>query len=208
MKNKQDFILKVEREGAIGSLNGFIYRCFDRRTAVWSDCAERNILLFVTDGEAVVSGGSGDDSACGTTLVRKVTILRRGEPFVVEFQPGCRVLTYAFDSYLPMDATVCPEIGYSSEHAVGEIVAAEIPAVLYRELVNVSQNIGSIIRNETLTHLAMRKVTSLMRRCLKPALTAKLFMARASELSGEIFRYMKLAENRGNLTKKSTEVIF
>ena len=79
MKNKQDFILKVENEGFFGSLNRFIYRRFDRTTAVWSDSAGSNVLLFVTDGEALFSGGYGDEAACETMLHRKVTILPKGD---------------------------------------------------------------------------------------------------------------------------------
>ena len=208
MKNKQDFILKVENEGFFGSLNRFMYKRFDRTTAVWSDCAGSNVLLFVTDGEALFSGGYGDEAACETMLHRKVTILPKGMPFVMEFRPGCEILAYPFDGYMPMDASVYAGIVREAESVAGEMVAADIPKALERELVNICRNIVSIGPNETLTHLAMRKVTALMQRSMKPALTAKLFAIGGSELGDEIFRYMKMVENRTNLTKRSVEVIF
>ncbi|MDE6482324.1 MAG: hypothetical protein K2L01_00955, partial [Rikenellaceae bacterium] len=154
MKNKQDFILKVEGEGAISSLNRFVHRRFDRSVAVWSDCAGHNILLFVMDGEAMFSGDFDSSSACGATLNRKVILLPAGNPFVVEFQPGCEVLAYSFDSYLPMDASLWTGIARGAEHVADEPVTADIPIALHRELVNVCKNIGAIISNETLTHLA------------------------------------------------------
>ncbi len=47
-----------------------------------------------------------------------------------------------------------------------------------------------------------------MQKSMKPALTAKLFAIGGSELGYEIFRYMKMVENRTNLTKRPVEVIF
>ena len=109
---------------------------------------------------------------------------------------------------MPMDASVYAGIVREAEHVAGETVAADIPKALERELVNICRNIVSIGPNETLTHLAMRKVTALMQRSMKPALTAKLFAIGGSELGDEIFRYMKMVENRTNSTKRSVEVIF
>ena len=77
--------------------------------------------------------------------------------------------------------------------------------MLFRSII---QNIESIRLNEMLTHLYMRKVTAIMQKCMKPGQMAKLFAIGQSELGSEIFRYMKIAENRINLTKKSVEVIF
>ena len=205
MDNKHDFILKVENESAISSLNRFVHRRFDRTTSVWTDCAEHNVLMFVMDGEAVCSLA---DISGETVFHRKVTVLPKGMPFVMEFRPGCEILAYPFDGYMPMDASVYAGIVREAEHVAGEMVAADIPKALERELVNICRNIGSIGPNETLTHLAMRKVTALMQRSMKPALTAKLFAIGGSELGDEIFRYMKMVENRTNLTKRSVEVIF
>ena len=205
MKNKQDFILKVENEGFFGSLNRFTYRRFDRATAVWSDCAAHNILMFVTEGEATCSC---TDTAREIAIHRKGIILSRNSSFVIEFKPGCEVLTYSFDSYLPIDASIYADLASDSEYIGNEASAFDIPKALQHELVNIIQNIESIRLNEMLTHLYMRKVTAIMQKCMKPGQMAKLFAIGQSELGSEIFRYMKIAENRINLTKKSVEVIF
>ncbi len=205
MNNKHDFILKVEDESGISSLNRFVYRCFDRITNVWTDSSEHNILMFVMDGEATCSYA---DAACQTTLHRKVTVLPAGEPFIVEFRPGCEVLTYSFDSYLPMDASSYADVLSCVQTADNELTAFDIPNPLHAELVNIVQNTVSVKLNETLTYLSMRKVIGLMQRCLEPAQTAKLFAIRKSELGGEICRYMKMLENRVKLTTKAVEVKF
>ncbi|MDE6483272.1 MAG: hypothetical protein K2L01_05900 [Rikenellaceae bacterium] len=208
MKNKQDFILKVEGESVVSSLNRFVFKRFSRATTVWTDCAEHNILMFVTEGEALFSGGYDDLHPCGTTLNRKVMLLPAGRPFMVEFRPGCDVLTYSFDSYLPMDSSMYAEYLSSAQFACGECVAFDIPKLLLVKLVDLTQNIGLISSNETLTHLSMRKVIAVMQRCMKPAQTAKLFAIGGSELGGEICRYMKMVENRTNLTTKPIIVDF
>lgn len=208
MKNKLDFILKVEEEGAFGTLNRLTFRRFDSDTVVWSDSASHNTLLFVTDGEALYSGGYGDEAARETTLHRKVTVLPAGAPFTVEFRAGCEVLAYPFDGYPPMDETVYAGVVGASECIAGQAVAADITRPMERELVEIIRNIVSVGANETLTLLAMRKVTAVMQKSLGAAVTARLFATGGPELGGEIFRYMKIAENRANITKKSANVIF
>lgn len=205
MDNKHDFILKVENESAISSLNRFVHRRFDRTTSVWTDCAEHNVLMFVMDGEAECSLA---DISGETVFHRKVTVLPKGMPFVMEFKPGCEVLTYSFDSYIPMDTSVYSDMLLDTQPDDDKPVAFDIPRVLNAELVNVAHNIGSIRTNETLTYLSMRKVTALMQKSMKPAQTAKLFAIGKSELGGEICRYMKMLENRGKLTKKPVSVEF
>lgn len=205
MKNKQDFILKVEPESAISSLNSFVYKCFDTTTDVWTDCAEHNILMFVTDGEATCSRV---DAACETTLHRKVTVLPAEEPFVAEFGAGCEILTYSFDGYLPMDISIYDRVARERYTTVYESIVLDIPEALHHELVNITKNIGVIGGNETLTHLEIRKVTGIMRKCLEPGKMAKLLATGGSELGSEIFRYIKIAENRVNSTKKHAGVIF
>ena len=205
MDNKHDFILKVENESAISSLNRFVHRRFDRTTSVWTDCAEHNVLMFVMDGEAECSLA---DISGETVFHRKVTVLPKGMPFVMEFKPGCEVLTYSFDSYIPMDTSVYSDMLSDTQPDDDKPVAFDIPRVLNAELVNVAHNIGSIRTNETLTYLSMRKVAALMQKCMKPAQTAKLFAIGKSELGGEICRYMKMLENRGKLTKKPVSVEF
>ncbi len=205
MDNKHDFILKVENESAISSLNRFVHRRFDRTTSVWTDCAEHNVLMFVMDGEAVCSLA---DISGETVFHRKVTVLPKGMPFVMEFRSGCEVLTYSFDSYIPMDTSVYSDMLSDTQPDDDKPVAFDIPRVLNAELVNVAHNIGSIRTNETLTYLSMRKVTALMQKSMKPAQTAKLFAIGKSELGGEICRYMKMLENRVRLTKKPVNVEF
>jgi len=205
MNNKHDFILKVEDESGISSLNRFVYRCFDRMTNVWTDSSGHNIIMFVMDGEAICSCA---DAVCQTTLHRKVAVLPAGEPFIVEFRPGCEVLTYSFDSYLPMDASSYASLLSDMQSTDDELVAFDIPKPLHTELVNIVQNTVSVKLNETLTYLSMRKVIGLMQRCLGSAQTAKLFAIRKSELGGEICRYMKMLENRAKLTTKATSVKF
>lgn len=208
MNNKLDFILKVEDEGSFGEPNRLTFRRFDGDTVVWSDSAAHNTLLFVTDGEAVYSGGYGDAAGRETTLHRKVTVLPVGAPFAVEFRAGCEVLAYPFDGYPPMDETVFAGVVGMPESVAGQVVTADITRPLERELVEITRNIVSVGANETLTLLAMRKVTSVMQKSLGTATTAKLLATGGSKLGGEIFRYMKIAENRANITKKSANVVF
>lgn len=205
MKNKQDFILNVEMDGSISSLNRFVHRRFDRDTTVWSDRSGHNILLFVLDGDAVCSRS---DFSVVTTLHRKVTVLGKGDPFVVDFRSGCDILSYSFESYAPVDLSLYDLPGPGIESVAGEGVAFDIPAVLHRLLVDIAENIGFIGDNETLTHLAMRKVTGAMHSCLKPAHVGVLLSIGGSELRSEIVRYMKIAESRLYLTKKPAKVIF
>ena len=147
MDNKHDFILKVENESAISSLNRFVHRRFDRTTSVWTDCAEHNVLMFVMDGEAVCSLA---DISGETVFHRKVTVLPKGMPFVMEFKPGCEVLTYSFDSYIPMDTSVYSDMLSDTQPDDDKPVAFDIPRVLNAELVNVAHNIGSIRRMKRL----------------------------------------------------------
>ncbi|MCX4358366.1 MAG: hypothetical protein OSJ22_01840 [Rikenellaceae bacterium] len=161
--------------------------------------------MFVMDGEAVCSLA---DISGETVFHRKVTVLPKGMPFVMEFRSGCEVLTYSFDSYIPMDTSVYSDMLSDTQPDDDKPVAFDIPRVLNAELVNVAHNIGSIRTNETLTYLSMRKVTALMQKSMKPAQTAKLFAIGKSELGGEICRYMKMLENRVRLTKKPVNVEF
>ncbi len=205
MKNKQDFILNIERECSLSALNRFVHRRFDRETTVWSDSAGHNILVFVLEGDAVCWRS---DRSVGSPLHRKVTLWAKGEPFVAEFRPGCEILTYSFDGYLPVDTSAYDMLARGAESVAEEEVAFEMPPVLHGRLVNISENIGLIGGNDTLTHLTMRKVTGTMLRSLKPSQVAMLLSPRGSELKSEIFRYMKIAENGANLTKKPAKVIF
>ena len=91
MKNKQEFILKLEKQEAISSLNRFVDRCFDRTTQVWSGALEHNILMFVLEGKVTVSGGDSTENFSVKLNHSKVALLPKIAPFVRSLPPdaGC-----------------------------------------------------------------------------------------------------------------------
>ena len=201
MGKKLDFILKVEQEGGISTLNSFVHRRFDRSTNVWTDGAAHNILLFVLRGSA---GCFIHDSATSQQLDGKVITLPRGSSFVLEFSPGAEILTYSFDSYLPMDLSLLGAL----KGAVSKAVAFDIRPRLMVELGSLYENLGLVLKNETYTLLSIRKVIESMRRCYSHAELAQLFSVLGQSESQNFFRYAQILENRENLTTKSFAVKF
>ena len=207
MKNKQEFILKLEKQEAISSLNRFVDRRFDRTTQVWSSALEHNILMFVLDGEVTVSGGDSTENFSETLNHSKVALLPKDSAICAEFAPGCRVLTYSFDSLLPVDSSIYEDLQITDSKN-NRMVSMNIPESLLPELVNIIQNIGAINSTETLAFLSIRKVTAALQKALPPAKSAELFAVGGSKLASEIGKYRRFIENRTNLTTKLADVIF
>ena len=207
MKNKQEFILKLEKQEEISSLNRFVDRCFDRTTQVWSGALEHNILMFVLEGEATVSVGDYTENFNVTLNHSKVALLPKNSALCAEFVPGCRVLTYSFDSSLPVDSSIYEDL-QTTDNKNDRMVSMNIPESLLQELVNITQNIGAINSTETLALLSIRKVTAALQKALLPTKSAQLFAVGGSKLASEIGKYRRFIENRTNLTTKFADVIF
>ena len=207
MKNKQEFILKLEKQEAISSLNRFVDRCFDRTTQVWSGALECNILMFVLEGKVTVSGGDSTENFSETLNHSKVALLPKDSAICAEFTPGCRVLTYSFDSLLPVDSSIYEGL-QTTDNRHDRLVGTSIPESLLPELVNITQNIGAINSTETLAFLSIRKVTDALQKALPPVKSAQLFAVGGSKLASEIGKYRRFIENQTNLTTKFADVIF
>ena len=207
MKNKQEFILKLEKQEAISSLNRFVDRCFNRTTQVWSSTLEHNILIFVLEGKVTVSGGDSTENFNVTLNHSKVALLPKNSAVCAEFAPGCRVLTYSFDTLLPVDGSIY-EGFQTTDNKNDRMVSMNIPESLLPELVNITQNIGVINSTETLSFLSIRKVTAELQKALPPTKSAELLAIGGSKLASEIRKYRRFIENRTNLTTKFVDVIF
>ena len=207
MKNKQEFILKLEKQEAISSLNRFVDRCFDRTTQVWNSALEHNILMFVLEGKVTVSGGDSTENFNVTLNHPKVALLPKNSALCAEFAPGSRVLTYSFDSSLPVDGSIYEGL-QTADNKNDRMVSTNIPESLLPELVNITQNIGAINSTETLSFLSIRKVTAALQKALPPTKSAELFAIGGSKLASEIGKYRRFIENRTNLTTKFADVIF
>ena len=199
MRKKLDFIQSIEQERGVSALNRFVFRQFSRTTTVWSDRSEHNILMFVLGGEITHSDPEGSYSH---SLNRKVTILPRHKPFILEAGKGAEVLTYSFDDYLPMDAGMFAS-AYSYD---GSACYLGIGEMLRRELVYLTENLDTISGNEMVTFLSIQKVMELMKRSYDKADMGKLLSVfRASE-SQNLLKYLQIIENREKLTTKYISV--
>ena len=207
MKNKQEFILRLEKQEAINSLNRFVDRRFDRTTQVWSSALEHNILMFVLEGEVTVSGGDSTENFSETLNHPKVALLPKNSAICAEFTPGCRVLTYSFDTLLPVDSSIYEGLQIA-DNKHDKLAETSIPESLLPELVNITQNIGAINSTETLAFLSIRKVIDALRKALPPTKSAELFAVGGSKLASEIGKYRRFIENRTNLTTKFVDVVF
>ncbi|MDE7134264.1 MAG: hypothetical protein K2N86_03185, partial [Rikenellaceae bacterium] len=195
MGKKLDFILKVEQERAISTLNRFVFRQFSRTTTVWSDKSEHNIMVFVLGGKITHSDPDGSYSH---SLDLKVTILPRHKPFILEAAKGTEILTYSFDDYLPMDTSLMAS-AYSHD---GSACYLSISDMLRRELVHLTENLDAISRNEMVTYLSIQKVIEVMKRCYNKADMGKLFSIFKAGESKNLLKYLQIIENRENLTTK------
>ena len=207
MKNKQEFILKLEKQEEISSPNRFVDRRFDRTTQVWSGALENNILMFVLEGKVTVSGGDSTENFSVTLNHPKVALLPKNSAICAEFAPGSRVLTYSFDSLLPVDGSIYDGL-QTTDNKYDRLVETSIPESLLPELVNITQNIGAINSTETLAFLSIRKVTAALQKALPPTKSAQLFAVGGSKLASEIGKYRRFIENRTNLTTKFADVVF
>ena len=154
-----------------------------------------------------VSGGDSTENFSGTLNHSKVALLPKDSAICAEFAPGSRVLTYSFNSLLPVDGSIYEGLQIT-DNKNDRMVSTNIPESLLPELVNITQNIGAINSTETLAFLSIRKVTAALQKALPPTKSAELFAVSGSKLASEIGKYRRFIENRTNLTTKFADVIF